>query len=67
MRRKALTSKGFARLVSEADEHHTVSGRTVENWLYSVSVPRGWAMSAIFKVTDGELTPNDFVPLEKAS
>lgn len=67
MRRKALTCKGFATLVSNADGEHTVSGRTVENWLYSVSIPRGWALAAIFKATDGEVTPNDFVPLEGAN
>lgn len=65
IRRKHLTNKGFARLVSEASGGRTISARTVENWRYSVSVPRGWALEGIFKVTGGELTPNDFVRLER--
>lgn len=61
IRRNHLTNKFFADLVNAEIKGKPITGRAVENWRHYRSVPRGPAMEAIVKVTNGELLPNDFM------
>lgn len=64
IRRNRLTNKLFSDRVAIAMGKKQFSHRTVEQWRTGRAVPRVRAQQAIFKITDGEITPNDFIRLQ---
>ncbi|MET4187657.1 hypothetical protein ABIB86_000394 [Bradyrhizobium sp. JR1.7] len=59
---KSLSNQKFADQMIAAGIN--VSDRTVESWRYGRAMPRKRALEAIFAVTNGEVTANDFVQFQ---
>lgn len=55
MRSSAISDEAFAALVGDCTPH------AVKKWFYEERVPRPEQMRRIFEVTNGAVTPNDFI------
>ena len=63
IRRKQLTNKLFSKLIADEMKLDSFSDRTVEQWRAGRVVPREWAQKIIYRITGGEISPNDFIKL----
>lgn len=61
MKDNRFSNKRFSEKIAAEMGVAEFSPRTVEAWRYGKSVPRAAAMRAVFVVTCGEITANDFV------